>query len=110
MRVKQVLINLLSNAIKYNVKNGTITLSVAKQSDNLLRINVCDTGPGIAKEKQKLLFKPFVRLREPGDYVEGAGIGLALSKNLIEMMNGRMGVISNEGDGSCFWFELQLVV
>lgn len=107
-RLKQVLLNLLSNAVKYNRDNGNITLTseiVGKQ-----RIKVCihDTGPGLDQEQLKSLFVPFERLHK-SLHVEGAGIGLTITKQLIELMGGSIGVDSNVGEGSKFWFELNII-
>jgi signal transduction histidine kinase len=104
-RLKQVLLNLLSNAVKYNVENGKIDIS-CQPSAGLVRIQVSDTGPGISKENQARLFKPFERLQEEKTYVEGTGLGLSLCQGLMEAMGGRIGVDSAPGEGSTFWIEL----
>ncbi len=105
-RLKQVLLNLLSNAIKYNRKGGTIEISCAEVPDAMLRINVTDTGPGIPDDKIHRLFVPFDRLEAEQKGVEGTGLGLTLTKALIEAMRGKMGVESTVGIGSTFWIEL----
>jgi len=105
VRLKQALINLLSNAIKYNRPGGQVTVSVEKRPDSKLRIVVADTGTGIPPEKMELLFKPFSRLGAEFGKVEGNGIGLALTKKLVEFMGGRIGVKSTVGEGSEFWVE-----
>ena len=107
-RVKQVLINLLANAIKYNEANGRVDIS-CEASERHLRINVTDTGPGISAERQAALFAPFERLGAETSGVEGTGLGLSLSKNLVEAMGGCIGVDSELGVGSTFWIELGLV-
>lgn len=104
-RTKQVLLNLLSNAIKYNRANGSIDISVAHSVDHV-RISVTDTGPGIAAERQHELFEPFNRLDAEGGNIEGSGIGLAITRELVERMNGDVGVDSLLGKGSTFWFTL----
>jgi len=104
-RVKQVLLNLLSNAIKYNRDGGQIHVT-AVASGEQMRVDVRDTGRGLAPEKLERLFKPFERLESSYDGIEGTGIGLALVKRLVEAMGGEIGVASEEGVGSTFWFVL----
>jgi signal transduction histidine kinase/ActR/RegA family two-component response regulator len=106
-RLKQVLLNLLSNGVKYNKPGGTVTLTCAKQGDTRLALAVVDTGAGLSEEERGLLFTPFTRLRAKAE-VEGAGMGLAITKRLIELMGGAIGVESTPGQGSRFWFELQI--
>ena len=101
-RLKQVLLNLLSNGIKYNRKEGSVTLSLEKQKDSTIYILVTDTGMGIPSEKLEKIFVPFDRLGAEGSEVEGTGIGMTISKRLIELMNGRIHVHSTMGKGSQF--------
>ncbi len=108
-RVKQVLINLLSNAIKYNRKGGTVDVSCKETANNMFRISVTDTGRGIPEDKQIGLFKPFSRLGRETSDIEGTGIGLTVTKQLVELMEGRIGFESELNKGSTFWFELPLV-
>ncbi len=105
-RIKQVLLNLLSNAIKYNRDNGKVTIRVEDGSSGLQRISVIDTGNGIADHQMVELFKPFSRLGAESSEIEGTGIGLVVCKQLVESMHGRIGVDSQEGVGSTFWFEI----
>jgi CheY-like chemotaxis protein len=106
-RLKQVLLNLLSNGIKYNKRGGSVTLSCEKRDGGRLRVRITDTGPGIKAEDHHRLFTPFHRLNED-ETVEGTGIGLAITKRLIELMHGSISFESTVGKGSSFFFELPL--
>jgi signal transduction histidine kinase/AmiR/NasT family two-component response regulator len=108
-RLKQVLINLLSNAIKYNRPGGSANVSCSERTTGRLRISVQDTGEGLSVEKKAQLFQPFNRLGREGGEEQGTGIGLVVSKRLVEQMGGEIGVISAVGAGSVFWIELELV-
>ena len=108
-RSKQILLNLLSNAIKYNRMGGVVSISCTQISDARLQINVTDTGPGIAVERLGLLFTPFERLGAEHTSEEGAGIGLALSKRLAEVMGGTLEATSQLGRGSTFTLDLPRV-
>jgi PAS domain S-box-containing protein len=105
-RLRQILVNLLSNAAKYNRQGGRITLACAPLEGNRLRVSVADTGQGIPAEKLRNVFKPFERLGAELSTVEGAGIGLALSKQLAELMGASLGVESRHGQGTTFWLDL----
>ena len=107
-RLKQVIVNLLSNAEKYNKKNGAISLVSEIIENKYLRIKVNDTGKGISKSDIAKLFVPFQRLNVK-NYVDGVGIGLAVTKNLVELMCGSIGVESVPGKGSTFWVQFALV-
>ena len=109
-RVKQVLINLLSNAIKYNQPNGTVAVDCVMSTPERIRISVRDTGAGLPPEMVLQLFQPFNRLGQENSAEEGTGIGLVMSKRLVEMMGGLIGVESTVGAGSVFWFELNAAV
>jgi PAS domain S-box-containing protein len=101
-RVKQVLINLLSNAIKYNRPGGAVAVEFSTNAPQRIRISVKDTGAGLAPDKLAQLFQPFNRLGQEGGTEEGNGIGLVLTKRLVEMMGGAIGVESTVGVGSVF--------
>ena len=107
-RLKQIFINLLSNAIKYNKKGGTVTMDCI-QKDDTLRISVKDTGDGLNSIELAQLFQPFNRLDKQFSAVEGTGIGLVVSKRLVELMQGNIGVDSTVGVGSEFWVEFKLL-
>jgi len=105
-RLRQVLLNLLSNAVKYNRENGKITLACHHSEDNMLRVSITDTGIGIGQEDQTRLFTAFNRLNADDTDVEGTGIGLVITKNIVELMGGNIGVDSRQDIGSTFWFDL----
>ena len=105
---RQVLLNLFSNAVKYNREGGEIAVTASLTIDGRLRLQVRDTGAGIPPDKMERLFVPFERLGMESVEQEGVGLGLALSKGLVEAMGGRIGVESKPGEGSMFWLELQL--
>lgn len=104
-KLKQVLINLLSNAVKYNTPGGNVEY-YCDEADGKIRFHVVDTGIGISPEDMKQIFKPFYRAPRYEKVVEGAGVGLSVVKQLIEMMRGRIYVNSKPGAGSHFWIEL----
>jgi len=105
-RVKQVFVNLLSNAIKYNRAGGSVEVSCSACPDERVRVSFCDTGEGLSADKLAQLFQPFNRLGQETGLEEGTGIGLVVSKQLIEFMGGAIGVQSTVGVGSVFWIEL----
>ncbi len=105
-RLKQVLINLLSNAIKYNRTGGSVEVICTVSATQRTRIGVHDTGNGLSPEKLAQLFEPFNRLGQESGSEEGTGIGLVVSKRLVELMGGEIGAQSTVGVGSVFWIEL----
>ncbi|WP_215889162.1 sensor histidine kinase [Acidithiobacillus ferriphilus] len=105
-RFKQILINLLSNAIKYNRTDGTVVVACATIAPERIRISVTDTGVGLSAEKQAQMFQSFNRLGQEAGAEEGTGIGLVVTKRLVELMGGEIGVESTIGVGSVFWIEL----
>lgn len=107
-RLKQALLNLLSNAVKYNSPGGEVRLEYEEPDERCIRIHVHDSGAGIAPEQVPELFQPFHRLGQELGEVEGTGIGLVITKRLIEAMGGRVGADSTLGEGSDFWLELPL--
>jgi CheY-like chemotaxis protein len=108
-RLKQILLNLVSNAIKYNRPGGSVAVSCEAPESSALRIKVSDTGPGIRPEHLDLLFRPFERLGAEHTNVEGAGMGLALSRRLAEAMGGSLDLTTTLGQGTTFWVELPVV-
>ncbi|MBE2262588.1 MAG: PAS domain S-box protein [Burkholderiaceae bacterium] len=105
-RLKQSVINLLSNAIKYNRPDGTVTVECCLCPPDSVRISVIDTGEGMAPELLGQLFQPFNRLGKESSREEGTGIGLVVTKRLVERMGGTVGVDSSLGVGTVFWIEL----
>jgi len=106
-RLTQVVINLISNAIKYNRHRGTVTVE-AEEDEGRIRLSVADTGAGIDPDQLPRLFTPFDRLDAAASGIDGTGLGLALSRRLVEAMGGRIGVRSRRGIGTTFWVELEI--
>jgi signal transduction histidine kinase len=106
-RLVQVLINLLSNAIKYNRQQGYVGVACTEAEGDRVRISVTDTGPGLEEDQLRHIFQPFNRLARDEDE-EGSGLGLALTRRVVEAMQGLIGVESKPGQGSTFWVELPL--
>ena len=106
-RLKQVLLNLLSNAIKYNRQGGRVRIYAQTDGDAIC-ISVEDTGKGISEENLRRLYEPFERLGQEYSGIEGTGIGLMLSRRLVESMSGELGVNSTPGMGTTFWFSLPM--
>jgi PAS domain S-box-containing protein len=108
LRARQVLLNLLSNAVKYNREHGRVWVDCAVDGDRVC-ISVCDDGPGLSDEQQQRLFRDFERLQADQSAIEGTGIGLALSRRLVTLMHGEIGIDSAPGQGSRFWVRLPRV-
>ena len=109
-RFKQVLLNLLSNAVKYNRPHGAVTVSTEIGDGGMLLLSVKDTGVGIAEDVHDDVFNAFTRFSGNQTDVEGTGIGLTITKKLVEVMKGRIGFFSTVGEGSTFWVEIPLSV
>jgi PAS domain S-box-containing protein len=109
-RVKQIVINLLSNAIKYNRLGGTVVVDCIASTPGRMRVCVKDSGEGLTPDKLTQLFQPFNRLGQETNAEEGTGIGLVMTKRLVELMGGIIGAESTVGVGSMFWIELNLTV
>ena len=103
-RLKQIFINFITNSIKYNKENGTVVIECVCEDDNGVKFKIIDTGIGMKQEDIEKLFTPFERLGMDKEAIDGTGIGLVICKQLIELMGGSLGVESNLGEGSCFWF------
>ena len=109
-RLKQVLLNLISNAIKYNRPGGSITVRAERDGDDGVRIDVIDSGVGMSYQQLTRLFQPFERLDAPARGIDGNGLGLAVSKALVEAMHGTIDVASTPGAGSIFSVRLRAAV
>jgi signal transduction histidine kinase len=107
-RLRQVLLNLLSNAVKYNREHGSVLVDVERSAPDRLRLRVQDSGLGIRPDQMASLFQPFNRLGQEAGKEEGTGIGLVLTRHLVELMGGSLGVSSTPGIGSMFWVELRI--
>jgi len=105
-RLKQVMLNLLSNAVKYNRDEGAVVLTCDQCTPTRMRLSIQDTGNGLNPEQVASLFQPFNRLGQESGTQEGTGIGLVVTKRLVELMGGEIGVTSSPGVGSVFWIEL----
>jgi signal transduction histidine kinase len=105
-RLRQVLLNLLVNAVKYTDPDTSVTIQCTQPSTDVVRFSVTDDGPGIPLDLQERLFEPFDRLGAEGGAVEGTGLGLVVSRELVHAMDGHMGVRSAPGQGSTFWVDL----
>ncbi|MDT8371523.1 MAG: response regulator [Gammaproteobacteria bacterium] len=108
LRLKQVMLNLLSNAIKYNKQGGTVAIVVSQQQQSTVRISIQDSGLGMDEQQMSQLFEPFNRLNV-NETIEGTGIGLVISRELLKLMNSNIGVESVKDVGSTFWIELNVL-
>ncbi len=108
LRFKQVVLNLVSNAIKYNKPDGSVTVSYEKRGNGMMRFGLRDTGHGIAEDKKGKIFKPFERFDMDAESIEGTGIGLTITRELIELMNGSIGFESSLGKGSFFYVDVPI--
>ena len=108
VRLNQVFINLLNNALKYNRENGSVKVSIEKDGADQIKVLITDTGVGISPDNIERLFEPFERLEFKNGNIEGSGIGLTVTRQLITAMKGEIGVKSEEGVGSTFWVTLKL--
>jgi signal transduction histidine kinase len=107
-RLKQILLNLLSNAIKFTPDGGKISLETSRE-DDFCKVSMVDNGIGIREEDQTCIFEPFTQLdTQPGERKQGTGLGLALTKQLVELLGGKIGVESEYGKGSQFSFTIPL--
>jgi len=106
LKLKQILLNLTSNGIKYNSDDGVVSFSYQQTNSDKVRIEISDTGQGVAEEDFPALFEPFNRLEQADSETLGTGIGLTISKQLVEAMSGEIGVYGNDGKGLTFWVEL----
>ena len=108
IRLQQICINLLSNAVKYNKQDGNIDITIENIEDNNCRLGIKDSGLGIKKEFHNKVFEPFARDKSNTELIEGTGVGLVITKHLIEQMSGNIGFNSEHGIGTEFWVTLPL--
>ena len=105
-RLMQILLNLISNAVKYNRRGGNVVVGASRTPEGMVRVEVADTGYGIAAADIPQLFRPFERLDAARRGIEGTGLGLAVARGLTEAMGGRLELFSQPGQGTTVWFEL----
>ncbi len=107
-RFRQVVLNLLSNAIKYNCEAGSVTIEVDIRDENFVSLSVTDTGKGLTDKQKKHLFNAYDRVGAEKSDIEGTGLGLVISKDLVELMDGEIGVESELGKGTTFWITMPI--
>ena len=107
-RLKEVLVNLLTNAVKYNIDNGSVSIGYKQIDKNNIRIHVSDTGKGLSDEEQIKIFEPFNRLGAEYTDIEGIGIGLSISRKLMDMMDGSISLESKKGEGTIFYLDFPI--
>lgn len=107
IKLKQVLLNLISNAIKYNKHGGKVTIRTEVNSDDFIKISIHDTGIGLNEKQQGMLFQSYSRVGAENTNVEGTGIGLVITKQIVELMGGEIGLTSTSGVGSTFWLTIK---
>ena len=107
-RLKQALLNYLTNAVKFNYDNGDVLVSIKLIDSSKCRILVKDSGPGLGKDQLSTIFNPFTKQDEHIGLTEGSGIGLTITKRIVDIMNGKVGVESEKGLGCTFWVELPI--
>ena len=108
-RLQQICINLLSNAIKYNKEKGAVHVSLIKNDQNFCELRIKDSGIGIKPEFYERMFEPFVRDCSNAEIIEGTGVGLVITKQLVELMNGEIGFNSEYGNGTEFWIKFPAI-
>lgn len=107
IKLKQVLLNLISNAIKYNKHGGKVTIRTEVNSDDFIKISIHDTGIGLNEKQQEMLFQSYNRVGAEATTIEGTGIGLVITKQIVELMGGEIGLSSTSGVGSTFWLTIK---
>jgi signal transduction histidine kinase/ActR/RegA family two-component response regulator len=108
LRLKQIVLNLISNSIKYNFSKGSVVVSFEKLMNGNVRLGIRDTGCGISDDNKMKIFKPFERFHEDLETIEGTGIGLAITKQFVELMGGAIGFESTVGEGSFFYIDFPI--
>ncbi len=105
-RMRQVLLNLMENALKFTESGGKISISMLHRTNQWVEVSVCDNGPGIPEEEQQRIFLDRVRLPQTSAQTSGFGVGLSVCRRIVEVHGGRIWVVSNPGEGSCFYFSV----